>query len=100
MSGSRYVRIRAMGLGAARTIFSTRALWFAAALLTMPQAHADPFTYAVRYDRWSEDDERGYRDFIQAIGESACATVDECLHDKANPFRASDKPGIVYSSDC
>jgi hypothetical protein len=76
-------------------------VWFAAlALLSISPAHADPFTYAVRYDHWSEDDERGYRDFIQAIGKSSCATVDECLHDKANPFRASDKPRMVYSSDC
>src|SRR5262249_24369049 len=63
-------------------------------------AHADPYVYAIRYDRWNDDDERGYRDFIRAIGESDCATVDECLHDKSNPFRSSDNPRMVYSSEC
>ncbi len=44
--------------------------------------------YVVRYDAWSEEDERAYREFIQAIGESDCGTVDACLHSAANPVRA------------
>jgi hypothetical protein len=69
-------------------------------LAPVSPALADPFTYSIRYDSWSEDDNRGYRDFIRAIGASSCATVDECLHDSANPFRASDKPRMVFTSDC
>ena len=85
-----------------RSVASIAHHWLFALLacLLASQAHGDEFTYAVRFDHWSADDDRGYIDFIRALGESSCATVDECLHDKANPFRASDKPGIVFSSDC
>ena len=56
--------------------------------------------YVIRYDRWSDADERGYGEFVQAIGESACATLDSCLHSAANPFRASDPPDHKFESDC
>src|SRR5215469_3748688 len=46
--------------------------------------------YVVRFDHWSEADERGFGEFVAAIGNSLCRTVDSCLHDPANPFRASD----------
>ena len=56
--------------------------------------------YLVRYDHWSKADERAYGDFISAIGRSDCRTVDGCLHSPANPFRASDRPGAEFRSDC
>ena len=56
--------------------------------------------YVVRYDHWSDEDERVYGQFIAAIGESDCDTIDACLHSAANPFRASDAPGIVFQADC
>jgi hypothetical protein len=56
--------------------------------------------YVVRYDHWSQDDERDYRAFIQAIGESSCNTLDACLHGPANPFRDSDLPNHRFVSDC
>src|ERR1700744_1231056 len=55
---------------------------------------------AVRYDHWTDADERGYSEFITAIGESGCRTVNSCLHNPANPFRASDPEGIEFRSDC
>jgi hypothetical protein len=58
------------------------------------------YIYFIRYDHWSADDERSYSDFIKGIGESHCATVDECFHDPANPYRSSDKPNVAYWSDC
>jgi hypothetical protein len=67
----------------------------------VPQACADNRSiYQVRYQAWRDDDERGYREFISALGESDCSTVDACLHSSANPFRASDAPGHVFRSDC
>ena len=54
----------------------------------------------VRYDHWTDADERGYGEFITAIGESGCRTVNSCLHSPANPFRASDPEGIEFRSDC
>jgi hypothetical protein len=56
--------------------------------------------YVIRYDHWTEADERNYGEFITAIGESGCHTVNGCLHGTGNPFRASDPEGIVFHSDC
>lgn len=56
--------------------------------------------YVVRSDRWSADDERGYEQFIAAIGESDCASLDQCLKSPANPFRDSDPPERKLVSDC
>ena len=59
-----------------------------------------PSIYQIRYDRWTEEDERGYGEFIAAIGNADCHTVNDCLHSPANPFRASDPEGIYFHSDC
>ncbi len=81
--------------------FSILGLIGLAVLFAAPVAHAAPgTTYVVRYDHWSDDDERGYRDFVAALGEADCSTVDSCLHNAANPFRASDPAGTVFESDC
>lgn len=57
-------------------------------------------TYEVRHDRWTEADERDYGTFVAAIGESDCATLNECLHSSANPFAATDPPTRKFDSDC
>lgn len=62
-------------------------------------AQASDF-YEIRHDRWSDGDERDYRAFIAAIGQSDCSTLDSCLHSDANPFRETDKAGVVFRSDC
>jgi hypothetical protein len=56
--------------------------------------------YVIRYDHWSETDEKDYGAFIAELGESGCNTVDKCLHDPRNPFRGTDPPGTVFESDC
>ena len=56
--------------------------------------------YVVRYDHWTDMDERDYRDFIQGLGESECDTLNSCLHGDANPFRDSDPPDHLFVSDC
>ncbi len=58
------------------------------------------YLYVVRYDRWSVEDERDWRSFIQAIGASDCNTLDSCLRGPANPFRASDPPDYRFTADC
>ncbi|HSC59782.1 MAG TPA: hypothetical protein VLC29_01015 [Rhizomicrobium sp.] len=57
-------------------------------------------TYLIRYDRWTEADERGFGEFVTGLGEANCRTVNDCLHSPGNPFRASDPPGIYFRSDC
>ncbi len=58
------------------------------------------FFFVVRYDHWSESDERGFGEFLAGIGDSDCHTVNTCLHGAGNPFRASDPAGIYFKSDC
>jgi hypothetical protein len=57
-------------------------------------------SYVVRFDDWTDADERAYGEFITGIGESNCRTVDTCLHGAWNPFRASDPAYIHFQSDC
>lgn len=59
---------------------------------------ADP--YMIRHTEWSEADEQGFSRFIAALGESDCASLDECLHSEANPFRDSDPATMHFESDC
>ena len=57
-------------------------------------------TYLIRYDRWTDADERGFGEFLRGIGESDCRTVNGCLHSSANPFHASDPEGLYFRADC
>ena len=57
-------------------------------------------TYLIRYDRWTEADERGFGEFVTGLGEANCRTVNDCLHSPGNPCRVSDPPGIYFRSDC
>jgi hypothetical protein len=65
-----------------------------------PTSVSQASLYVIRYDHWTEGDERGFGDFVAAIGNSGCRTVDSCLHNPANPFRASDPEGVEFRSDC
>ncbi len=53
-----------------------------------------------RSEGWSAADERGYGEFVAALGASGCRTVDACLKSPANPFRASDDTGLRWRADC
>lgn len=57
-------------------------------------------TIRVMRDSWSDADERGYVEFIQAIGNSRCGTIDRCMKSAANPFAKTDPPGVYFSADC
>jgi hypothetical protein len=57
-------------------------------------------TFIVRFDHWTDADERDFGEFVQAIGDSGCPTVDACLKGPWNPFRASDSPDTRFYSDC
>ena len=56
--------------------------------------------YFIRYDHWSGADERGFGEFLRGLGDSGCATVNDCLHGAGNPFRAGDPPSIHFRADC
>jgi hypothetical protein len=57
-------------------------------------------TYQVFRDAWSDADERGYSEFIAAIGNANCRTVDQCMKNPANPFARTDRPGAFFKADC
>jgi hypothetical protein len=56
--------------------------------------------YLVRAEAWTEADERGFGEFITAIGDSGCDGIDSCLKSAANHFRASDPPEAEFRADC
>ncbi len=75
------------------------AVWaFAAPVAAQDADHS--FLYIVRYDHWTDADERAYSEFIQEIGDSQCRTVDSCLHGAWNPFAAGDSDDVEFHSDC
>lgn len=77
------------------------ALRLAPLLLLAPvPAFAQSTAVQTRFDHWTPADERGYGEFIAAIGASDCRTVDACLKGPANPFRAGDPPDYEFRSDC
>ena len=51
-------------------------------------------------ESWSDADERGYSEFVAALGNAQCHTLDRCLKNVANPFARTDPPGVYFSSDC
>ena len=69
-------------------------------LLACPAAAGADTMVRIRQDAWTPADERGYGEFIAAIGGSGCRDVDGCLHSAANPFRASDPQTVTFTSDC
>src|ERR1700722_19426711 len=73
-------------------------LWLGSCALLAAPASASP--YVIRHAAWTAADERDYGEFIAAIGASGCRSVDSCLHDRANPFTASDPRGVEFRSDC
>ena len=60
----------------------------------------DTMTYRVMREAWSDADERGYSEFVQAIGNANCRTVDACIKNPANPFARSNPPGVSFRADC
>jgi hypothetical protein len=81
----------------------SRGWWAGLLLLLAPLAASgasvDPYV-RILSDRWTVADERGYGEFIAAIGASDCRTVDRCIKGPANPFRASDPPDYIFHADC
>ena len=69
-------------------------------LLAWPAAAGADTMVRIRQEAWTAADERGYGEFIARLGASNCRTVDGCLRNAANPFRASDPQGLRFEADC
>ncbi len=71
------------------------------AVLLGASSHAWAGPWAITKPEWTAEDEQGYSDFIQRIGESGCETPDDCINSDANPYRRTDGGrGIPFNADC
>jgi len=57
-------------------------------------------TFRIFRESWSDADERGYAEFIAAIGNSNCRTIDQCIKNPANPFSRTERSGVYFAADC
>jgi len=67
--------------------------------LGVPAAHADG-SWRIVKDRWSQEDEQRFGQFVAAIGASNCSSSESCLRDRANPYRGSDEKFLDIDVDC
>ncbi|MGN6515001.1 MAG: hypothetical protein ACTHLR_04075 [Rhizomicrobium sp.] len=73
----------------------------AALLLLVLAAPADAHgAWRIIKDHWTQTDEEGFGQFVQAVGESNCSSSESCLRDKANPYRNTDQAFVDIDVDC
>lgn len=58
--------------------------------------------WRILHTSWSDNDEKGYAEFVQRIGESRCRTMHACLRGaQSNPlYQASNPRGAYFYADC
>jgi len=74
----------------------------AAAILLSTAGAADAARsskWVITKDHWTESDERGFSEFVTALGEADCYTMNDCLKSPANPYRMTD-PWVKWFADC
>lgn len=76
------------------------ALFTLLTLLSGSYTFAQNTPWTVVRTTWTSQDELNYSAFVQAIGESNCRTVSDCMRSPANPYRYSDPPTAKFWSDC
>ena len=82
------------------TVMALSACSALALVISAQPAEAAPSSkWVITKDHWTESDERGFGEFVTAIGEADCFTMDECLKSPANPYRSTD-PRIRWYADC
>ncbi|HXM00059.1 MAG TPA: hypothetical protein VN932_09020, partial [Rhizomicrobium sp.] len=68
-----------------------------AAAVAAPAAAAP---WRVTKDHWSDADEKGFGQFVQALGETNCSSSESCLRNPANPYRGTDQHFVDVDVDC
>src|SRR5579884_1082217 len=84
---------------------TTFAAAFVTALLSATASYAEDQkpvsgTWTITKSEWTAADEKGFGDFIKALGHSGCSTTVECLRSSANPYRTSDPKNFKFLADC
>ena len=85
-----------------RNIFAAALL---AGVLCSSVAYADdqkPVSgiWTITKSEWTAADEKGFGDFVKAIGHSGCSTTIECIRSAANPYRNTDPKNLKFIADC
>lgn len=98
---SAHASLNASGIRALKILVLTLSVYLMLAATVAPPAFASPNAeWVIRKTEWSATDEKNFADFITAIANSNCHTVDSCFKSSANPYRASDDPRSTFGSDC
>lgn len=63
------------------------ALWLCAPLGVSAAKASGAEPWRITKEVWTEADERGYSEFVAAIGQSDCWNVDDCFESTSNPYR-------------
>lgn len=64
------------------------------------QAQTNTRTWKLWKTGWSQSDLDKYSEFVQALGESGCRSINACLKSPANPYRGTDRATDSFRSDC
>jgi hypothetical protein len=56
--------------------------------------------WTITKTQWTDADEKGFSDFVRAIGRSGCTGTVECLRVGANPYKDSDPKTLKFIADC
>ena len=90
-----------------RSLFMARILTIAClpfavvgTVLPVARAAEEGSGWIITKDQWTATDEKNFSDFVSAIGNSRCNTIDSCIRNPANPYRATDPSGVKFWSDC
>jgi hypothetical protein len=99
--GSRRRRARSIAAGSAgwRAVAAFACALVPVAAAAKAPAPANPGAeWRIVKAAWGPEDERGFEKFVQGIGRSDCASLEECLEGEANPYRKSDRR--AFRGDC
>jgi hypothetical protein len=56
--------------------------------------------WKVTKTEWTEADERGFSEFVRAIGRSNCTKSNDCIRVAGNIYRKTDPKGMKFIADC
>jgi hypothetical protein len=73
---------------------------FAAVLVLCMAQAAGAAPWRILKDHWSEADEKGFGDFVGALGATNCSSSQSCLRNAANPYRNTDQSFLDVDVDC
>jgi hypothetical protein len=71
-----------------------------ALLVVLWGASAQAQPWKITKPHWTEADERGFSEFVRAIGRSNCTKSTDCIRVAGNIYRKTDPKGMKFIADC